>query len=378
MFQISAISRDMEKQGRRVLHFELGDPDFNTPDLVTEACIQSLRIGNTHYIDSRGSDDLIEAVRMTTGISRGFIPNKSQITITTGANSAIFYAFKAVCDAGDEVLLPNPFFPSYIAALEIAGARPKYYDLFSADNFVPRLDTIESLLSPSTKAIVLNSPSNPTGTVLPPDTIRHIYDLAVANDIYVISDEVYARMIFDLDSLFFSPGSIDACKERSIIINGFSKAFAMTGWRVGVVIAPEEVSSIITLLSESIVSCVPGFIQDAARAAILCPNNTTKLMYTTYRSRQLEICKQLCEAGLDIKNPPNGAMYVFPNISRYAKDSEAFAFHLLRESGIATVPGKYFGSNGEAHLRFSCAGSDADIQDLGAYFYNAAISYSGN
>ena len=210
------------------------------------------------------------------------------------------------------------------------------------------------------------------------ETIRKLYDFAEKNDLHVISDEVYARMIYDSEVKFSSASIYDSCKERTIVINGFSKAFAMTGWRVGVIIAPINISAKITLLSESIVSCVPGFVQDAARAAILCPKTTTQVMYSTYRRRQIEICAQLESAGLQINYMPQGAMYVFPDISKFSANSEKFALHLLNESGIASVPGIYFGSKGESHLRLSCAGSDIDIADLGAYFYNAASTYTGD
>ena len=377
MFQILAECRRMEMQGRRVLHFELGDPDFDTPSIITDATVQSLRNGNTHYMPARGSEDLIEAVRMTTGISRGFIPSEGQITITTGANSAIFYALKSVANPGDEVLIPNPYFPSYLAAAEIAGITTRYYKLSADNNFNPCINSLKAAITPKTKAILINSPSNPTGTVFSMETIKEIYEVALTNDLYIISDEVYARMIYKPDKKFFSAGSLDHCIERTIIINGFSKAFAMTGWRIGVVIAPENISSRITLLSESIVSCVPGFIQDGARAAILGPKNTTKKMYNTYRDRQTRICAQLQSAGLRLSGLPDGAMYVFANISNISNDSENFAMHLLKESGIATVPGIYFGSEGESHIRLSCAGLEEDIEDLGAYFHNAVITYSG-
>ena len=378
MFQILDLCHSLESQGRRILHFELGDPDFDTPQLVTEACIESLRSGNTHYAPARGSRDLLEAVRMTTGISRGFIPEKDQITVTTGANSAIFYALKAVCDPGDKILIPNPYFPSYLAALEIASLSPVFYNLLPGDDFIPSIEEIDRLVDKQVKAILINSPSNPAGAVWPAEIIERIFSIAEKNDIYIISDEVYARMVFDKSCRFSSPSSLDRCQERTIIINGFSKAFAMTGWRVGVVIAPRDVSSRITLLSESIVSCVPGFVQDAARAAILCPINTTEEMYSTYRRRQLKICEQLSAAGLQDIKAPQGAMYVFPCVSNYAHDSEQFAMHLLQESGIATVPGIYFGTQGEGHLRFSCAGSDRDIEDLGDLFLQAATSYKGD
>ena len=377
MFQILAECRKLELQGRRVLHFELGDPDFDTPSLITEGCIQSLKSGNTHYMPARGSEDLIAAVRMTTGVSRGFIPTEKQITITTGANSAIFYAIKSVADPGDEILMPNPYFPSYLAASEIAGVRTTFYNLAPEAGFTPDIGSIEKVINERTKAILINSPSNPTGTVLSEEILREIYKVAERHDIYIISDEVYARMIYNPSKRFFSPGTIDSCKKRTIIINGFSKAFAMTGWRIGVSIAPEEVSSKITLLSESLVSCVPGFVQDGARAAILGPKKTTKEMYEKYRERQINIISQLNSAGLEIKDAPDGAMYVFADIGKYAKNSEKFALHLLKEAGVATVPGIYFGSQGERHLRLSCAGSDDDIEDLGRHFHAAAETYPG-
>ena len=378
MFQILAACQNLKNAGKRILHFELGDPDFDTPELITKTCIQSLKSGNTHYMPARGSDDLIEAVRMTTGISRGFIPKKEQITITTGANSAIFYTLKSICDPSDEVLIPNPYFPSYLAAVEIAAIKPIFYELSAENFFSPNFENLELIVSSRTKAILINSPSNPMGTVFSPDIIGKLYDFAAKHDLYVISDEVYARMIYDSNVKFASASTFDSCKERTIVINGFSKAFAMTGWRVGVVIAPTNVSAKITLLSESIVSCVPGFVQDAARAAILCPKATTKQMYSTYRRRQIEICAQLQSAGLVIECLPQGAMYVFPNISKFSNNSEKFAMHLLNEAGIASVPGIYFGSKGESHLRLSCAGLDIDIADLGAYFYNAASIYKGD
>lgn len=377
MFQILTRCQELEREGRRILHFELGDPDFDTPQSITDTCIQSLREGNTHYISARGDSDFIEAIRMTTGLSRRFIPDKDQITVTTGANSAIFYAIKAVCDPGSELLIPNPYFPSYLAAAEIAGAKPAFYNLDPENGFLPCIDTLEPLINQSTRAILINSPSNPTGTVFDEGIVDYIYNLAAKHDLYLISDEVYARMIYESRHSFLSPSTYDQCQERTIVINGFSKAFAMTGWRVGVVIAPHDVSRLITLLSESIVSCVPGFIQDAARAAILCPKSTTNNMYSTYRKRQLEICAQLESSGLSFRKKPQGAMYVFPCIKKFANDSEDFAMHLLNYSGIATVPGVYFGSQGEGHLRLSCAGNDVDIEDLGAYFHNAVQTYSG-
>ena len=376
MFQILSRSKELESEGKSILHFELGDPDFDTPGSVTEAAIKSLKDGNTHYQPSRGDIDLLEAVQMTTSVSRGFIPSKKQLTVTTGANAAIFYALKAICDPQDEVLIPNPYFPSYIAAIKLVGGQARYYSLNRSDCFIPQQEAILSSITSKTKVILINTPSNPTGAVFNKEKIKEIYDIAEKHDLYIISDEVYARMIYDNKTKFASPGSIDHCLERTIIINGFSKTFAMTGWRIGVVIAPKDIASKISLISESIVSCIPGFIQAGARQALLSPIAETKFMYDTYRKRQLALCKEFkMIPGFECK-APQGAMYIFPYIQNIASSSERFALHLLNTSGIACVPGKYFGSQGEGHLRFSCAGKDSDIQGINEKINSAISDYT--
>ena len=375
MFQILARCRELEKAGRHIRHFELGDPNFETPGPISSAAIQAITSGNTHYQPSRGNNDLIEAVQMTTSFSRRFFPEKIQITVTTGANSAIFYTLKAICDPGDEVLLPNPFFPTYIAACHLAGATEVLYPLMPGAGFIPDITGIEALITKKTKAILVNSPSNPTGAVFDEETIASLYRLAIKHDLYLISDEVYARMIFGDSATFVTPAKFDHCLERTIVINGFSKTFAMTGWRIGVVIAPPTLSEKITLISESIVSCVPGFVQDAARQALLSPLSTTKPMYEAYRRRQIALCSEFSKVEGMSCSLPQGAMYVFPSIKNIATSSERFAYHLLNETGVATVPGVYFGALGESHLRFSCAGEDADIEGLSELFKAAIANY---
>ena len=375
MFQILSICREMEENGIVIKHFELGDPDFDTPKLISEAGIKSIQDGNTHYVNSRGDLNFIKGIQKTTQISRGFFPSSKQITVTTGANAGIFYTLKSICDSGDEILLPNPYFPTYLAACQIVGITPKFYSLKSSNNFIPNIKDIESSINTKTKAILINSPSNPTGAVFNRETIKAIYDLAYKNDLYVISDEVYARMIYENNIIFTSPGFFDSCRERTIIINGFSKTFAMTGWRVGVVIAPEDLSEKITLISESITSCVPGFIQDAALKALYSPTSITKEMYNEYRKRQLAICEQLLRIEGVNCPVPKGGMYVFPYFDKLKDKSEKFAMHLLKEKHIACVPGIYFGSQGESHLRFSCAGKGNDIDGLGECLNDALKSF---
>ena len=378
MFQILSLCQELERKGRKILHFELGDPDFNSPNNVVKAAVESIQRGNTHYQPSRGSNEFLEAIQETTSISRSFLPLKSQITVSTGANAGIFYAFKSIFDYGDELLIPNPFFPSYIAAAHLSNAKTIFYPLSSENNFMPDIEVIESKISSKTKAILINSPSNPTGAVFSEGIIRKIYSLCEKYDLYLISDEVYSRMIYDKKGKFFSPGSIDKCKERTIVINGFSKSFSMTGWRVGVVISPENLSEKITLISESIVSCVPGFVQDGAKTAIRSAQDITNQMYSELHTRQLSICEQLSSVENIICNKPQGAMYVFPCIKKIAKSSEKFAFHLLEETGMACVPGVYFGSEGEGYLRFSAASNSNNIKLIGPLLNQAIKTFIEN
>lgn len=374
-FQILARARELELQGQYIRHFELGDPDIDTPAQITAAAIRSLKSGNTHYTPARGQRSFLEAVQATTSLSRGFRPKIEQLTVTTGANSAIFYTIRAVCEPGGEILLPNPYFPTYLSAASLAGTIPVFYDLDPDNNFSPDLQSIKSLITPRTRAILINSPSNPSGTVWSPQEIEDIYKVALANDLYLISDEVYARMIYNTNSSFRSPATIDECNERVILINSFSKTFAMTGWRIGVVIAPCTVSERITLISESIAACVPGFIQDAACAALEVSPEVTESIYSSFRKRQLMLAQELTASGVLDCQLPQGSMYVFPSIKSNVANSEDFAFHLLESAGIACTPGSYFGSRGEGHLRFSCAGKEQDIVGMSGLIQEAANSY---
>lgn len=376
MFNILTKCKELEKLGVNIKHFELGDPDFMSPEAVVNKTINSLKSGNTHYQPSRGSLELLESVQETTELSRKFKPDIKQITITTGANAAIFYSLKAICDPGDEIILPNPYFPTYIAAAQIAGIKSKFYNLKIEDRFMPKMAEIENLITDKTKAIMINSPSNPMGSIISKKKLEQIYEIAVSKDLYIISDEVYSRMIFNDKEDFFSISQIDKCLKYTILINGFSKSFAMTGWRIGTAIAPQNVSEKITLLSESIASCVPGFIQEGAIEALALGKYETQIMYDAYRRRQKMFIKEFEQVRGMKCLLPEGSMYVFPSIKEISNSSESFALHLLKKTGIACVPGIYFGSSGEGHLRFSCAGSEKDIKGISSLISSAILSYS--
>ena len=360
MFEILELSQEYERQGKKILHFELGEPDFPTPQHICEAAVNAISNGDTNYAPSSGIHDFKKAVIDVTKKSRGFSPQLNQILITPGANSIIFLTIKCLLNPSEEVLIPDPGFPTYPDAIRACGAVPVYVPTYEKNNFELQLSDIEKEVSPKTKLLILNSPSNPTGAVLSEKEIRKIYEFCERKNIYILSDEVYARLIFS-SKVFFSPSSIDFCKERVIILNGFSKAFAMTGWRLGVAIGPKEIISKMTLLLSTFVSCVPPFIQRAGVAALCEDQSVIKNMKREYLHRAQKLHDGINSIkGLSC-NQPQGAIYVFVNIKKTQYTSEDFAKFLIEECGIATTPGNFFGPHGEGYIRFATVRSLDDI-----------------
>jgi aspartate aminotransferase len=351
MFKLLDTVQNLERNGADILHFELGEPDFDTPKHIVDAAIKSLRDGETHYVNSMGLLSLREAICETTQISRGFTPNINQTLVTPGGNAIIYLAISCLVDPGYEVIVPDPGFPTYYSAIKYCGAIPVSVPLYEKNQF--KLDPIdlEKKITPKTRLIIINSPSNPTGAAMSKDDLYEIYMIAKKYDIYLLSDEIYARMIFEDNFNFYSPGSADKCKERTIIINGFSKAFSMTGWRVGVAIGPEEIIKKMGLVLQTIVSCVPMFVQQGALAAIKGDQSCLLNMYQEYKKR-----RDILVEGLNsIKGisclKPEGAMYVFPNIKDTGFSSEDFAHRALHDAGVALLPGNNFGREGEGYVR---------------------------
>ena len=250
MFQILEEAQELEKKGANIIHLEIGDPDFVTPENVVEAAVKSLREGNTHYVASSGIDRLKEASINRSKLSRGFSPDKSQILVTAGANIQIYYALACLANPGDEIVTIDPCFVSYNSIIKFLGLKPKFVPLYEENEFRINPEDLRKYITDKTRLILINSPHNPTGAVLSEQDIRDIYQIAEENDIYLISDEVYGRMVFEDDKSkgFFSPSSIDYCKERSIIIHSLSKSYAMTGWRIGAVTGPSDVIQKMALL----------------------------------------------------------------------------------------------------------------------------------
>lgn len=360
MFKVLDKVQKMEKQGENVIHFEIGDPDFDTPKNITKAACDSLKNGETHYVSSMGLYDMREAVRETTLISRKFKPSLNQVLITPGANIIIYLAVSCLVNPGEEVMVPDPGFPTYYSVIKFCQAKPIRVPLREKNNFRMDLADIRKLITPKTKLIIINSPSNPTGSVMAQKELNEIYEIARQKGIYLLSDEVYSRMIYG-QTKFYSPSFNDKCKHTTIITNGFSKAFAMTGWRLGVAIGPEKVIEKMGLLVQTLCSCVSPFIQRAGIAAIKGSQLEVKKMMTTYKKRRDFMVDELNKIpGINCLKS-EGAFYVFPNITKTGMTSEQFADFILKKAKVALLPGTNFGKYGKGYVRLTYA---TDIKNI--------------
>lgn len=351
MFRMLDKVQKLERNGQHILHFELGEPNFDTPPNIVEAACRALKGGETHYTSSMGLYAFREVIQQTTQLSRGFQPDIDQILVTPGANAIIYLAVSCLVNPGEEVIVPDPGFPTYYSAIQYCGAIPVPVPLRESNQFRLNPEDLRKRITPKTRLIIINSPSNPTGGVMTPAEIDEVARIAAEHDIYLLSDEIYARMVFQGGSRFHTPAALDQCKERTIIINGFSKAFAMTGWRLGVAIGPKEVIEKMGLVLQTIVSCVPPFIQMAGIEAIKGDQSAIAEMLAEYQQR-----RDVLVAGLNgipgIKCvKPEGALYAFPNISGTGMTSEEFADFALEKAGVALLPGNNFGAYGEGYVR---------------------------
>lgn len=353
MFKTLDKVEKLERSGTKIIHFELGEPNFDTPQNISDALINAIRNGDTHYVNSYGKYNLRLAVQETTMKSRGFCPDIDQILITPGANAIIYMAMCCLVNRGEEVILPNPGFPTYISAAKMVGAKIIDAPLYESNSFRLNPSDLEKLITPKTRLIIINSPSNPTGAMMTNSELLEVAKIAEKNDIYLLSDEIYGRMVFSESEKFFSPGIHDHCKERTIIANGFSKAFAMTGWRLGVAIGPKVVIDKMMLTLQTINSCVPGFIQAGGLEAIVGNKDGLNSMMQYYRKNRDYLVDNLNKIKGISCIEPKGAIYAFANIKKTNMSSQDFTNFLLEKCGIAVLPGTDFGSFGEGYVRFS-------------------------
>ena len=362
MFKLLDKVKKLEHEGRDIIHFEIGDPDFETPENIVDAGIDAIKNGFTHYTSSFGLKEFRQKICETTERSRGFKPNLNQVLVTPGANIAIFYAISCIVDPGEEVIVPDPGFPTYYSIIKMCNVVPVRVPLLESNKFRMNPKDIENSITEKTRMIVINSPQNPTGSVMTEEEIKMTYDIAKKYDLFVYSDEIYARMIYK-DSVFSSPSIFDKCLERTIISNGFSKAFAMTGWRLGAVIGPPNVIEKMRLLLETTSSCVPPFIQKAGIEAIEGKQTSQKNMYVEYEKRRDLIVNGINSIPELTCVTPGGAFYVFVNIKKTGMTSETFCEYILEDSGVAMLPGTSFGQFGEGFIRICYAVEQNEIKD---------------
>jgi len=360
MFKYLQKAKQLEGLGKKLIHMEIGEPDFDTPNNIVWAAVKSLASGETHYTSSFGTPEFREAIQFATQRSRGFTPNLDQILVTPGANILIFYAIYCLVDPGFEVIVPDPGFPTYYSNIKMCGAIPIRVPLTEENQFRMNPYEVEKRITDKTRLIIINSPHNPTGSVMTAEEIKQIYDIAVKYDLYIYSDEIYARLNYD--SSFNSPSIYDHCKERVILSNGFSKAYAMTGWRLGTVIAPSIVIDRMAALLQTTSSCVSPFIQKAGMETIYGSQESVTNMIAEYNARRDILVNGLNKIKGISCLTPGGAFYVFPNISESGMSSDKFV-EMLMDIGIVALPGNCFGEQGEGYIRLCYATSRKNIYD---------------
>ncbi len=361
-FEVLARARALEASGRKIIHLEIGEPDFDTPANIRDAAKNALDAGFTHYGPSAGLPETRAAVAAYVSKTRGVAYKPEEIIIVPGGKPVIFFTILALIEPGDEVIYPNPGFPIYESMINYAGGKPVPLPIREERNFDFDPAEFEKLLTPKTKLVILNSPANPTGGVMSPDTMEHVVKALVKfPDAMLLSDEIYSRIVYGGKHL--SPVSAPGMKERTMLLDGFSKTWAMTGWRLGYGAGPKWLIDAIAKLATNDHSCVSSFSQIAAIEALNGPQDAVMAMVTEFKKRRDVIVKGLnALPGITCKTP-SAAFYVFPNIKGTGLKSKALADALLSEAGVACLPGTSFGAMGEGYLRFSYANSVENIAD---------------
>lgn len=351
---------EMERAGKRIYHFEVGRPDFDTPKVIKDATIKSIEDGDVFYTSNYGIMPLREAVAEKLRNENNLDYTAKEVLITAGATESIYDSYSLILEEGDEILLPNPCWPNYVNTSHIMGAVPVRYSLAEENDFQIDFDELEGLVTEKTKAIVIINPSNPIGSMFTLETLEKLADFAKKKDILVISDEIYEKIVYG-NKKHISMASLDGMKERTITINGFSKTYSMTGFRLAYVAAPEEFIRVLNIIHQHNTSCATSFVQHGGVTALKAGNEGSQEMVKEYKRRRDYIVEKVNSIeGLSL-NAPDGAFYAFINIKELGVSSEEFCNYLLDEECVAIVPGTVFGSAGEGFVRFSYASSYEDI-----------------
>jgi len=360
-FEVLAKARAVEAEGKHVVHLEIGEPDFPTPAHVVEAGIAALRGGATHYTPAAGIPELREAIAADAGRRRGIEFQPAEVVVTPGAKPIVFFGLMALVNPGDEVVYPDPGFPIYQSVISFLGAKPVPIPLREASDFVFDLDMLRSAVGPRTRLIILNSPQNPTGGVLDRAAIEEIAELAQRHDCWVLSDEIYSRILYEGEHT--SIASLAGMRERTIVLDGFSKTYAMTGWRLGYGVMPSALAEEVAKLTVNSVSCTAGFTQYAGIAALQGSQQPVDDMVAEFRARRALVIEGLNAIPGITCCWPKGAFYAFPNVTGLGLSSSALADRLLLDHGVATLSGSSFGAGGEGYLRLSYATARENLQE---------------
>jgi aspartate aminotransferase len=360
-FEVLVRSRALEAQGRSIVHLEIGEPDFQTPQHIIDAAKQALDEGWTHYGPAQGLPELRVAIAENVSASRGIPVDPDRVCVVPGGKPIIFFPMLALLEAGDEVIYPNPSFPIYESMIKFCGATPVPMPLLEERGFSFDLDLFRDKLSARTKMVVLNSPANPTGGLMPADDIRAIAGMLQDRDVIVLSDEIYSRMSYGEKpvSIAIFPGM----QEKTIILDGFSKTYAMTGWRMGYGVMPKFLVNPVNTLMVNSNSCTASFTQRAGIAALRGPQGPSEEMIAEFRRRRDVFVVALNEIPGFRCAMPEGAFYAFPNIEGTGWKSKPLADALLEQAGVACLSGTAFGAYGEGYIRFSYANSMENLME---------------
>jgi aspartate aminotransferase len=359
-FEVLARAKALERAGRSIVHLEIGEPDFDTPAHIKEAAKQALDAGATHYGPSAGLPELREAIAKHIGETRGVPVSPEEVVVTPGAKPIMFFTILALVGEGDEAIYPNPGFPIYESVIRFVGGVPVPIPLREATGFGFDLDVLERRLSPRTKLIIVNSPQNPTGGVLDRAQLERIAALAAERGIPVLTDEIYRQFLYEGE--FVSLLGMRGMRERTIVLDGFSKSYAMTGWRLGYGVMPPALAEHITRLMVNSASCTASFVQLAGIAALQGDQTPVARMVAEFkRRRDLLVDGLNALPGVSCVRP-RGAFYVFPNITGTKRPAAEVAERLLNEAGVAVLSGAAFGEHGEGYLRLSYANSEANLR----------------
>ncbi|MGB4594212.1 MAG: pyridoxal phosphate-dependent aminotransferase [Coriobacteriia bacterium] len=352
VMDVVARAKELEASGRDIVRLEIGDPDFQTPAVITRAAEAAMEAGDTGYTQSAGLPDLRDAIVAHFTGAYGVTIDADDIVVTQGTSPAMLLLFGALLDPGDEVIISDPCYPAYPNYINFLGGVPVRVPVRAEDGFRFRMDDLRAAITPRTKAIVINSPANPMGTVLGPGDLKALAAVAEETGIWIASDEIYHGLQFDGPS-----HSILEYTDRAFVLNGFSKAYAMTGWRLGYLIAPRRFVRAAEVIQQNFFLCANHFVQVAGTVALLQAQNDVARMRAVYDERRRYLVPALRDIGLRVATEPTGAFYVFADATAWGADSLALTGRLLEEAGVAVAPGIDFGPGGEGFLRFSYAAS---------------------